>query len=150
MQITTKMVSCLSQKLTSASDEVKAKLSLYVISYTLLHEDVWGSAGIAPPFLTSELDGSEWSSSRSCSFNLGNHLIRGWVGTKASRPLVAPTQPLIKWGPQRPNHLWSPLNKRLSGDHKWSGRCGIQQNLFNFPAVQSVALRYKGWETVVA
>jgi hypothetical protein len=24
------------------------------------HEDIWGSGGIAPPFLTSELDGSEW------------------------------------------------------------------------------------------
>jgi hypothetical protein len=24
------------------------------------HEDVWGSEGIAPPFLTSALDGSEW------------------------------------------------------------------------------------------
>jgi hypothetical protein len=27
-------------------------------------EDVWGSGDIAPPFLTSTLDGGEWSASR--------------------------------------------------------------------------------------
>jgi hypothetical protein len=34
------------------------KLSLCLISYALCDEDVWGSEGIAPPFLTSALDGS--------------------------------------------------------------------------------------------
>jgi hypothetical protein len=32
----------------------KAKLSLR-------HEDIWGSGGIALPFLISKLDGGEWS-----------------------------------------------------------------------------------------
>jgi hypothetical protein len=30
---------------------------------------VWKSGGIAPPFLTSALDGGEWSASRLCRFN---------------------------------------------------------------------------------
>jgi hypothetical protein len=42
---------------------VKAKLSLCLISSALCHEDMWGSGGIAPPFLTLALDGSEWSAS---------------------------------------------------------------------------------------
>jgi hypothetical protein len=44
-----------------------------------------GSGGIAPPFLTSALNGGEWSASRPCHFTpvdraLGTHWIRGWVG----------------------------------------------------------------------
>jgi hypothetical protein len=31
-------------------------------------EDTWGSGGIAPPFLTSALDGGGWSASRPCRF----------------------------------------------------------------------------------
>jgi hypothetical protein len=34
----------------------KVNLLLYLISSTLCHEDIWGSGGIAPPFLTSALD----------------------------------------------------------------------------------------------
>jgi hypothetical protein len=34
----------------------KAKLSLCLINYTPCHEDVLGSEGVAPPFLTSALD----------------------------------------------------------------------------------------------
>jgi hypothetical protein len=44
-----------------------------------------GSGGIAPPFLTSVLDGNELSASRSCRFSprergLVTHWIGGWVG----------------------------------------------------------------------
>jgi hypothetical protein len=35
------------------------------------HADVWGSGGIAPPHLTSALDGGEWSASRPGRFNSG-------------------------------------------------------------------------------
>jgi hypothetical protein len=42
------------------------------------------SGGIAPPFLTSALDGGEWSASRPGSFTTGErspdtHWIGGWV-----------------------------------------------------------------------
>jgi hypothetical protein len=41
----------------------------------------------APPFLTSAIDGGEWSASRSCRFNPGEmvpvtHCIGGWVGPR--------------------------------------------------------------------
>jgi hypothetical protein len=39
--------------------KVMAKLSLWIINEAPRHEDVWGSGGIAAPFLTSALDGSE-------------------------------------------------------------------------------------------
>jgi hypothetical protein len=46
-----------------------------------------GSGGIAPPFLTSALDGGEWSASRPCHFTPGErapgtHCIGGWVGPR--------------------------------------------------------------------
>jgi hypothetical protein len=42
-----------------------------------------GSGVIAPPFLTSALDGGEWSASRPCHFGPGTHYRIGWVGPKA-------------------------------------------------------------------
>jgi hypothetical protein len=47
-----------------------------------------GSGGIAPPFLTSALDGGEWSASRLGHFipgerAPGTHCIGGWVGPRA-------------------------------------------------------------------
>jgi hypothetical protein len=39
----------------------KVNLALCLISEALCHEDIWGSGGIAPPFLTSTLGGGEWS-----------------------------------------------------------------------------------------
>jgi hypothetical protein len=48
----------------------------------------WGSGGIPPPFLTSALDGGDWSASRSGPFNHretapGTHSIGGWVAPRA-------------------------------------------------------------------
>jgi hypothetical protein len=48
----------------------------------------WGSGGIAPGILASELDGGEWSASRPCRFTPrkrapGTRWIGGWVGTRA-------------------------------------------------------------------
>jgi hypothetical protein len=40
---------------------VEGKLCLCLINEASRHKDVWGSEGIAPPFLTSALDGGEWS-----------------------------------------------------------------------------------------
>jgi hypothetical protein len=47
------------------SEAKKAKLSS-VLNYAPYHEDVSGSGGIAPQFLTSTLDVGEWSASRPC------------------------------------------------------------------------------------
>jgi hypothetical protein len=49
----------------------------------------WGSGGIAPPFLTSALDGGEWSASRPYRFTPGErapgtHWIGGWLGLSRS------------------------------------------------------------------
>jgi hypothetical protein len=43
---------------------------------------VWGRGGIAPPLLTSALDGGEWSASRSAVLHPGTHWIGGWVCTE--------------------------------------------------------------------
>jgi hypothetical protein len=47
-----------------------------------------GSGGVAPPFLTSILDGGEWSDSSPSRFTpgeraLGTHCIEGWVSPRA-------------------------------------------------------------------
>jgi hypothetical protein len=47
-----------------------------------------GSGGVAPPFLTSALDGGEWSASRPARFTPGErapgtHWITDWVGPRA-------------------------------------------------------------------
>jgi hypothetical protein len=49
---------------------------------------VWESRGIAPPFLTTALDGGEWSSSRPNPFTPGEvepgtHGIGTWVSPRA-------------------------------------------------------------------
>jgi hypothetical protein len=41
----------------------KVKFSLCLINQVPFHEDVWGSGGITPPFLTSVLEGGELSAS---------------------------------------------------------------------------------------
>jgi hypothetical protein len=51
----------------------KVKLSLCLINYASRHEDVLGSGGIAPSFLTSAIDGGDWSASRPSRFPLAKH-----------------------------------------------------------------------------
>jgi hypothetical protein len=53
----------------------------------------WESGGIASPFLTSALDGGEWSASSTGGFNNGErapgtHWIGGWVGPRAGLDAV--------------------------------------------------------------
>jgi hypothetical protein len=50
------------------------------------------NGGIAPPFLTSELDGSEWSASRKTLFTAGTHWIGSWVGPRAGLEAMKKTQ----------------------------------------------------------
>jgi hypothetical protein len=70
-------------------EKVKVFPTLNELSIT--DEDVWESGGIAPPFLTTAIDGTEWSASRPYCFNPGEtplppgtHWVGGWVGVRAS------------------------------------------------------------------
>jgi hypothetical protein len=55
---------------------VKVKLSLCLINLALYHQNIGGSGGIAPPSLTSALDGGEWSIGASNSDNMKGLMIR--------------------------------------------------------------------------
>jgi hypothetical protein len=45
---------------------IKVKLFLFLSNSALCHEGVGGDRSIVAEFLTSTLDGGEWSASRSC------------------------------------------------------------------------------------
>jgi hypothetical protein len=45
-----------------SKDDIKLVVGL--INYAPRHENVWGSGGTAPSFLTSALDGGAWSANR--------------------------------------------------------------------------------------
>jgi hypothetical protein len=75
------------------------------------HEVVWGSGGIASPFLTSALDGGEWSASRLGRFTSKGrapniHCIGGWVGPGAGLDAVELRQTCFcrECNPGRPAH----------------------------------------------
>jgi hypothetical protein len=62
-----------------------------------------GNGGITPPFLTSVLDGDEWSTSRPCRFiprgrRFGIHWIEGWMGPRAGLDAVPFLAPTGVWG----------------------------------------------------
>jgi hypothetical protein len=48
----------------------------------------WGSGGIAPPFLTSALDGGEWSPLRPGRFTPSTHRKGDWVGPRVGPDAV--------------------------------------------------------------
>jgi hypothetical protein len=57
---------------------------LITYNYALGHEDVWGSGGIALPFLTMVIAGGEWSASRPGRFAYketapGAHFMGVWT-----------------------------------------------------------------------
>jgi hypothetical protein len=54
----------------SFDQKVKVNASLGLIN-SPRREDVWGSGGMAPPFMKSALNGGEWSASRPCRFTPG-------------------------------------------------------------------------------
>jgi hypothetical protein len=65
-----------------SSKKMMKKAKLYAIKI------YGGSGGIAPPFLTLELDGGEWSALRTGHFTFmerapGSHWIGGWVDHRA-------------------------------------------------------------------
>jgi hypothetical protein len=64
----------------------------------LRHEDVWASGDIAPPFLTSRLDGDEWSASCLGRFTRverapGTHWIGECVDSRAGPDAVGNRNP---------------------------------------------------------
>jgi hypothetical protein len=63
----------------------------------------WWSGGIAPHFLTSALDGREWSAWRHCHFNFGERApdsrwIGGWVGPRIGLDAVEKRKSFFKTG----------------------------------------------------
>jgi hypothetical protein len=57
------------------------------------HDDVWGNACTAPPFLNSTLDGGNWLDTRPGHFTPAKreptiHCVRGWVGPRAGLDAV--------------------------------------------------------------
>jgi hypothetical protein len=76
----------------------KVKLLLCLINYTPPHEDVRRSGGLAPLFVTSALDGGEWSTLRLGRFTPGG---------------------------QSPRY---PFVRRLDGPQSQSGCCGVEKD----------------------
>jgi hypothetical protein len=96
-------------------------------------KDIWGSGGIDPRFLTSALDGGEWSASRPCRFTSGErapgtYWVGGWVGPRAAFDSVEKRKIVhcLESNPGRPAR--SPSLYRLSypgskkGYRLWAGR----------------------------
>jgi hypothetical protein len=80
----------------TSGSHFKGTLALCLINYALFHDDLWGSGGIAPSFLTSALDGGEWSLSRPGRFTpdqdrrLGGPQSRS--GSCGEEPVAIPTK----------------------------------------------------------
>jgi hypothetical protein len=72
----------------SQSDILEVKLSLCLANYAPRHEYVWGSGGMAQPFLTSAADRGKWLASPPKEGTLGTHWIGGWVGLRAGLEAV--------------------------------------------------------------
>jgi hypothetical protein len=75
----------------------KGKVVPVLNLYVSRHEDVSGNASIAPLFMTSALDGVEWSTSSPDRFNPGvrspdAHWIEDWVGPRIGKDAVESTK----------------------------------------------------------
>jgi hypothetical protein len=90
----------------------EVKFPLGLTNLTRSHGDVWGSGGISPLFLTSALDGAEWSASRACNRTLGRN------------PPPPPPPPQC------------PMYRRLIVPQRWSWRYGEEKNLLPLPGIE--------------
>jgi hypothetical protein len=81
---------CISSHVTDITlhTKVKVKLSLCLTKYHAM-KAYWGSGRIAPPFITSVLDGGEWSASCNGRFTPGERAPGTDWGPKASLVVVA-------------------------------------------------------------
>jgi hypothetical protein len=112
--------------------KLKAKLSLCLINSVSRHEGVWRCGIIAPPFLISVLDESEWSATRLGRFSSlregapSTPWIAGWVGVGASLNTVE--YRVIFWPYRESNNILptsSPSLYRLSYPDSPSASCSI-------------------------
>jgi hypothetical protein len=79
-----------------------------IINYAPHHEDIRENGGIAPPFLTSVLDGGELSASCPCCFTpgetaSGTHWIGDWVAPRAGLDVVEKRESLSAAKNQTPD-----------------------------------------------
>jgi hypothetical protein len=80
--------------------------------------ETWGSGGIAPAFLTSALDGGEWSASRLGRFTpgertVGNHWVGDWVSSEAAWTLLSAYKS-CPWPDSNPESLVQPIVRRYT------------------------------------
>jgi hypothetical protein len=71
-----------------------------VLNQTPHHESICGSGGIAPPILTSALDGGVDQFHAPGRFTPGTHLIAGWVGPRVGLDAAEKPLPLSEIEPQ--------------------------------------------------
>jgi hypothetical protein len=81
----------------------KVKLALYLTNCTLGHEDIWGSSGAAPSFLTSALHGGEWSA------------LTPWpLYTPPQKELPVPIGQEAGWTPELVWTMWKEIHNFVS------------------------------------
>jgi hypothetical protein len=86
-----------------------------------------GSGGIAPPFLTSALDGGEWSGSHPGRFipgeiATGTHWMGGWVGPRAGLDAVEKRKSFARAGNRTPTIQPAVIPTELWIKLEWEAR----------------------------
>jgi hypothetical protein len=124
----------------------KGKLSLCLISSALFQEDICGSGGIAPSFLTSALDGDESSASPPLPRYPPpgkERPIGGWVGTRVDLDAVEKRKilRLRKSNPGCPAH--SPSVYRLSYPVSYRRRENNKKEKMEETGKSSIRMRQK-------
>jgi hypothetical protein len=80
------------------------------------YEDIWGSGGTAPTFLTSALDVSKWSASRpGREIASGTHWIGFWVGLRTDVVAVESNRIYHVWRKTINPYYLQPVWIRSSG-----------------------------------
>jgi hypothetical protein len=111
------------------------KLSCAQLVKLYAMETYGGSRYITPAFLTSALDGGEWSASRPCRFPLwervpGIHWIEGWVSPRAG-PDAVEKRKILHCRESNPGRLVrSPLLYRLSYPDSFYKQCRLKREWY--------------------
>jgi hypothetical protein len=104
-----------------------------------------GSGGTAPPFLTSTLDGIEWSALRLGRFTPDIHFIGNWVGPRDSLEAVEREKivPPLEIKPDSPAR--SPSLYRLSfRPEKTNKKTALHENIKLLPLCNRGGLYFPG------